>query len=49
MLSEAAMCLVRDEIDSPLSGGILTPASGIGEPLADRLRQTEMVVHVGEW
>jgi short subunit dehydrogenase-like uncharacterized protein len=49
MLSEAAMCLVHEEIDSPLAGGILTPSSGIGEPLADRLRRAGLVVDVGEW
>ncbi|MFQ3283694.1 MAG: short subunit dehydrogenase-like uncharacterized protein [Natronomonas sp.] len=49
MLSEAAVCLVRGEIDSPLEGGVLTPASGIGEPLADRLRQAGLTVVVGEW
>jgi short subunit dehydrogenase-like uncharacterized protein len=38
MLGESAMCLVEDDTDSPLSGGVLTPASAIGEPLADRLR-----------
>jgi short subunit dehydrogenase-like uncharacterized protein len=49
MISEAAMCLVREEIDSPLAGGVLTPASGIGEPLGDRLRQAGLTVDVGEW
>ncbi|EMA37863.1 saccharopine dehydrogenase family protein [Halobiforma nitratireducens] len=49
MLGEAAMCLVREEIDSPLEGGVLTPASAIGDPLADRLRQAGLVVDVGEW
>ena len=49
MLSEAAMCLVYEQTDSPLEGGILTPASGIGDPLADRLRQAGLTVEVGEW
>jgi short subunit dehydrogenase-like uncharacterized protein len=49
MLGEAAMCLVREETDSPLSGGILTPASAIGDPLADRLREAGMGVDVGVW
>jgi len=48
MLGEAAMCLVRGETDSPLTGGVLTPASGIGEPLADRLRAVGFTVTVGE-
>ena len=38
MLGESAMCLLRDETDSPLEGGVLTPASAIGVPLAERLR-----------
>ncbi len=46
MLGEAAMCLVRDECDSPLSGGILTPASGIGQPLVERLRNAGMTFDV---
>ncbi|APW96887.1 oxidoreductase [Halobiforma lacisalsi AJ5] len=49
MLGEAAMCLACEEIDSPLEGGVLTPASGIGDPLADRLRRAGLVVEVGEW
>jgi short subunit dehydrogenase-like uncharacterized protein len=49
MLGESAMCLVREETDSPLAGGILTPASGIGEPLAERLRQAGLTVEVDEW
>jgi short subunit dehydrogenase-like uncharacterized protein len=38
MLGESAMCLVEDDTDSPLSGGVLTPVSAIGDPLAERLR-----------
>ena len=38
MLGESAMCLVEDDTESPLSGGVLTPASAIGNPLAERLR-----------
>jgi short subunit dehydrogenase-like uncharacterized protein len=49
MLGEAAACLVDGDVDSPLPGGVLTPASGIGEPLADRLRDAGMTVRVGEW
>jgi short subunit dehydrogenase-like uncharacterized protein len=48
MLGESAVCLVRGQIDSPLPGGVLTPASGIGDPLADRLRQAGLHVTVGE-
>jgi len=49
MLGESAICLVLDEVDSPLAGGVLTPASGIGEPLADRLRGAGLTVEVGTW
>ena len=49
MLGEAAMCLVSESIDSPLDGGILTPASALGEPLADRLRRAGLTIEVGEW
>ncbi len=49
MLAESAVCLLRDEVDSPLSGGVLTPASAIGEPLADRLRDAEFAITVGEY
>ncbi|AFZ73884.1 saccharopine dehydrogenase family protein [Natronobacterium gregoryi] len=49
MLGEAAMCLVREEVDSPLEGGILTPAAAIGDPLADGLRRAGLAVEVGEW
>jgi len=48
MLGEAAVCLARGEVDSPLAGGVLTPASGIGRPLADRLRDVGFTVTVGE-
>ena len=48
MLGEAAMCLVRDETDSPLEGGVLTPASGIGYPLVERLRDAGMTLTVRE-
>ncbi|WP_290815307.1 saccharopine dehydrogenase NADP-binding domain-containing protein [Halovivax sp.] len=49
MLGEAAMCLVNEEIDSPLEGGILTPAAALGDPPADGLRRAGLVVEVGEW
>jgi short subunit dehydrogenase-like uncharacterized protein len=49
MLGESAVSLVREDVDSPASGGVLTPASAIGEPLADRLRGAGLTVTVGEW
>jgi short subunit dehydrogenase-like uncharacterized protein len=36
MLSECAVCLAKNELDSP--GGILTPASAMARPLLDRLQ-----------
>jgi short subunit dehydrogenase-like uncharacterized protein len=48
MLGESAMCLLRDEIDSPLDGGVLTPASGIGIPLVERLRAVGFTATVDE-
>ena len=48
MLGEAAVCLVRDETESPLEGGVLTPASGIGMPLVERLRTVGFTATVGE-
>jgi short subunit dehydrogenase-like uncharacterized protein len=41
------MCLLRGEVDTPLSGGVLTPASGIGLPLAERLRAVGFTATVG--
>jgi short subunit dehydrogenase-like uncharacterized protein len=47
MLGESAACLARGEVDSPFEGGVLTPASGIGLPLADRLREVGFTASVG--
>ena len=42
MLGESALCLALDT-DLPTStGGVLTPASSMGERLVDRLRAAEM-------
>ena len=38
MLAESAMGLASDEADSALQGGSLTPASGLGLPVVERLR-----------
>ena len=48
MLGETGMCLREDDTDSPLSGGVLTPAAAIGTPLADRLRAVGFTAIVGE-
>ncbi len=37
MLSECALCLATDDLDSP--GGVLTPASAMAAPLLGRLRE----------
>ena len=46
MLGESALCLALEGsgLDSP--GGVLTPASAMGRPLLDRLRQAGMVFEV---
>jgi short subunit dehydrogenase-like uncharacterized protein len=46
MLGESAMCLFEDDTETPLDGGVLTPASGIGTPLADRLRDVGFTITV---
>jgi short subunit dehydrogenase-like uncharacterized protein len=38
MLGESALALARDEDALPGGGGVLTPATGLGTKLADRLR-----------
>lgn len=43
MLAESALCLARDEADG-LAGGILTPASALGLPLVERLREAEITL-----
>ncbi|WP_435074557.1 saccharopine dehydrogenase family protein [Halorubrum sp. HHNYT27] len=48
MLGETAVCLVREDVDSPLDGGVLTPASGIGLPLVERLRDVGFTATVGD-
>ncbi|ELZ35970.1 saccharopine dehydrogenase family protein [Halorubrum distributum] len=48
MLGESAACLAHNEVDSPFEGGVLTPASGIGLPLAERLREVGFTASVGE-
>lgn len=39
MVGEAAVALATGDVDTPLEGGVLTPATGIGRPLADRLEK----------
>lgn len=49
MLGESAMCLVEGDTATPLDGGVLTPVSGIGDPLVGRLRDVGFTASVGEW
>jgi len=46
MLGESAMCLASDEAESVLRGGCLTPASGMGRPLVERLREAGLTFEV---
>lgn len=48
MLAESGMSLLRDDTDSSPAGGVLTPASGVGEPLARRLRDVGFSITVDE-
>ncbi len=47
LLSESALMLVhqRDELPEEFEGGILTPATGLGLGLVDRLRQAGIEMH----
>lgn len=38
MVSEAALCLLRDAEACPCNYGVLTPSAALGQPLIDRLR-----------
>lgn len=49
-LCESALCLALNEDDLPggqQRGGILTPATGLGDVLAERLRKAGMTIQVG--
>ena len=48
MLGEAALCLVNDDVETPFDGGILTPASGIGLPLVEKLRRAGFTITVND-
>jgi short subunit dehydrogenase-like uncharacterized protein len=43
---ESVLCLALNEGDLPKRGGILTPSTGLGEALAQRLRRAGMEVAV---
>jgi short subunit dehydrogenase-like uncharacterized protein len=37
MIADCAVCLARDDL--PSVGGMLTPATAMGQPLCDRLQK----------
>jgi short subunit dehydrogenase-like uncharacterized protein len=41
MLAELALCLGKDHPDAPEGGGVLTPATALGDALVDQLRQAD--------
>jgi short subunit dehydrogenase-like uncharacterized protein len=46
MLGESALCLALDGDRLPARGGVLTPATAMGAPLADRLRAAGQTLEV---
>lgn len=46
MFGEAALCLVLDRDRVPSRAGVLTPATALGTPLAERLRAAGLVIDV---
>ena len=46
MLGEAGLCLASNEADSVAPGGVLTPASGMGMPLVERLREAGLTFEI---
>ena len=47
MLAQSALALACDDL--PRRGGILTPASALGLPLAERLRRLGTTIEVGDY
>ncbi len=48
MITEAAVCLAKDETKLPARFGVLTPASAMGSVLIERLRAAGMVFRVAD-
>ena len=46
MIAESALCLATERDALPLSGGVVTPASAMGEALAKRLREAGLKITV---
>lgn len=49
MLAEAVLLLASDDPDLPDRAGVLTPATGLGMPMIDRLRAAGMTFEAGPW
>ena len=47
LLGQSALCLALDERPLPAGGGVLTPATAMGDVLADRLRGAGVTIDVG--
>ena len=47
MLGESALCLALDGDRLPGRAGVLTPATAMGDVLADRLRVSGVTIDVG--
>jgi short subunit dehydrogenase-like uncharacterized protein len=47
MMGESALCLALDRERLPQRGGVLTPATGMGTALVDRLRAAGMTLEAG--
>jgi short subunit dehydrogenase-like uncharacterized protein len=48
MLGESALCLALDHDRLPDRSGVLTPATAMGAPLADRLRAAGQTYEAGQ-
>ena len=49
MLAESALSLAVDPRNAGFEGGVLTPATALGEHLVTRLRARGMRLDVGDW
>ena len=49
MLGEAALSLAEDGDQLPDTAGVLTSATGIGQPLVERLQRAGMTLEVAPW
>jgi hypothetical protein len=49
MLAEAVLLLASGDPDLPDRAGVLTPATGLGMPMIERLRAAGMTFEAGPW